>query len=397
MNDRSSRRWLGLASLALGLAMIIVDATIVNVAIPSIIADLRLQLTDAEWVNTVYSLVFAALLVTVGRLGDLYGRKRIYLLGLALFVAASLLAASAPTGSLLIAARALQGVGAAMILPSTLSSVNAMFRGRERAIAFGIWGSVIGGMAALGPLLGGWLTTDFSWRWAFYINLPIGLVAGTVALLTVPETRDTRAARGLDPIGIGTSALGFAALVFGLIEGERYGWWRPTETFRIGSWEWPLQAVSPVPVALALAALLLPVFVLLELRRVRNGQPVLLDLRLFRYRSFRWGTSQRSSSASASSASSSCCRCISRPYSATRRFRPDRSCSQSHSAPSWVVPQQPTWRSGSAHARWSGLACCWRPLACSCWSPSLPRIPMDGGSHQPSSSTDSASVSLPRS
>ncbi|MDW8007134.1 MAG: MFS transporter [Thermomicrobium sp.] len=289
MNDRLSLRWLGLASLALGLAMIIVDATIVNVAIPSIIADLGLQLTDAEWVNTVYSLVFAALLVTVGRFGDLYGRKRIYLLGLAAFVAASLLAASAPTGSLLIAARALQGIGAAMILPSTLSSVNAMFRGRERAIAFGIWGSVIGGMAALGPLVGGWLTTSYSWRWAFYINLPIGLVAGTVALLTVPETRDTQAARGLDPIGIVTSALGFAALVFGLIEGERYGWWQPTDTFRIGTWEWPLSSLSPVPLALALAALLLPLFTLYELRRVQHERPVLLDLRLFRYRSFRWG------------------------------------------------------------------------------------------------------------
>jgi EmrB/QacA subfamily drug resistance transporter len=282
-------RWLGLASLALGLAMIIVDATIVNVAIPSIIEDLGLQLTDAEWVNTVYSLVFAALLVTVGRLGDLYGRKRIYLGGLALFVGASLLCASAPSGTLLIAARALQGIGAACILPSTLSSVNAMFRGRERALAFGIWGSVIGGMAALGPLVGGWLTTDFSWRWAFYINLPIGLVAGTIALLTVPETRDPSAAPGIDLIGIVTSAIGFAALVFGLIEGERYGWWRPTDTFRIGSWEWPFATLSPVPLALALAALFLPTFALYELRRVRANRPVLLDLRLFRYRTFRWG------------------------------------------------------------------------------------------------------------
>jgi len=289
MKEAPRTRWLGLASLALGLAMIIVDATIVNVAIPSIIEDLGIQLTDAEWVNTVYSLVFAALLVTVGRLGDLYGRKRIYLGGLALFGGASLLCASAPSGTLLIAARALQGIGAACILPSTLSSVNAMFRGRERAIAFGIWGSVIGGMAALGPLVGGWLTTDFSWRWAFYINLPIGLLAGTVAFLTVPETRDPSASRGIDPMGILTSAIGFAALVFGLIEGQRYGWWRPTETFRIGSWEWPLASLSPVPLALVIAAVLLPFFALYELRRVAANRPVLLDLRLFRYRSFRWG------------------------------------------------------------------------------------------------------------
>jgi len=289
MKEFAFARWIGLASLALGLAMIIVDATIVNVAIPSIIEELGIQLTDAEWVNTVYSLVFAALLVTVGRLGDLFGRKRIYLAGLALFVGASLLCASAPTGTLLIAARALQGVGAAFILPSTLSSVNAMFRGRERAIAFGIWGSVIGGMAALGPLVGGWLTTDFSWRWAFYINLPIGVVAGLVAFLTVPETRDPSASRGIDPVGIVTSAIGFAALVFGLIEGQRYGWWSPTATFRIGSWEWPFASLSPVPLALIVAAVLLPFFALYQWRRANANRPVLLDLRLFRFRSFRWG------------------------------------------------------------------------------------------------------------
>ncbi|MCX7624033.1 MAG: MFS transporter [Thermomicrobium sp.] len=289
MQVNGSMRWIGLASLALGLAMIIVDATIVNVAIPSIIADLGLQLTDAEWINSVYSLVFAALLVTVGRLGDLFGRKRVYLIGLGLFVLASLLCAIAPSGGLLIAARAAQGIGAAFILPSTLSSVNAMFRGRERAIAFGIWGSVIGGVAALGPLVGGWLTTDFSWRWAFGINLPLGLLAGTVALLTVPETRDPHTQRGLDLLGIVSSALGFGALVFGLIEGERYGWWHPTDTFRIGSWEWPLRTLSPVPIALAIAALVLPAFAWYELRRIRRGQPVLLDLRLFRYPSFRWG------------------------------------------------------------------------------------------------------------
>ncbi len=289
MNGSPRTRWVGLTGLALGLALIIVDATIVNVAIPSIIQDLRLELTDAEWVNTVYSLVFAALLITVGRLGDLFGRKRMYLLGLTLFVVASLLAARATSGTFLITARALQGVGAAFMLPSTLSSVNAMFRGRERAIAFGIWGSVIGGMAALGPLLGGWLTTDYSWHWAFYINIPIGLLAAMLTVLTVPETSDLSAQRGLDPVGIVTSAAGLGALVFGLIEGERYGWWRPIETFRIGSWSWPSDSLSPAAVSLGIAAVLLPVFVLYQWRRVSRDQPVLLDLRLFRYATFRWG------------------------------------------------------------------------------------------------------------
>ncbi len=282
-------RWFGLGFLAVGLAMIIVDATIVNVAVPSIIADLQIAVTDAEWINTVYSLVFAALLISVGRIGDLIGRKRVYLGGLVLFVLASLLCGAAPSGAWLIAARALQGIGAALILPSTLSSVNAMFRGRERGIAFGIWGSVIGGMAALGPLVGGWLTTSYSWHWAFYVNLPIGVVAFAGTALIVPETRDPAAQRGLDPLGIALSSTGFAALVFGLIEGERYGWLRPAMPFRIGDWSWPLSSLSPVPIALGLAALLIPLFFAHQRWRGDRGRPVLVDLALFRYRSFRWG------------------------------------------------------------------------------------------------------------
>ena len=142
-----SRRWLGLVALTIGVAMIIVDATIVNVAIPSIIRDLSIGITQAEWANSIYSLVFAALLISVGRVGDVGGRRRVFVLGLLVFLAASLVTALAPNGSVLLAGRFLQGVGAALILPSTLAIVNATFRGRERAIAFGIWGSTIGGMA----------------------------------------------------------------------------------------------------------------------------------------------------------------------------------------------------------------------------------------------------------
>ena len=177
MHEAGRGRWIGLAMLSLGVAMIIVDATIVNVAVPSIIRDLKLDSTTAEWINTVYALVFAALLITLGRIGDLWGRRRLYLLGLAVFGVASVLAGAAPTGELLIAARVLQGVGGAMILPATQSILNTNFRGRDRAIAFGIWGATIGGMAAVGPLLGGWLTTYLSWRWAFFINIPVALVA----------------------------------------------------------------------------------------------------------------------------------------------------------------------------------------------------------------------------
>src|SRR5512143_2656321 len=155
--------------IALGVAMIIVDATIVNVAIPSIIRDLRTTAATAEWVNSIYALVFAALLITLGRLGDMIGRRRLFRIGTVWFVVASVVAATAPSSGILILGRFLQGIGGAMILPATLSTVNSLFRGRERAIAFAIWGSTIGGVAAVGPFLGGLLTTELSWRWAFLI------------------------------------------------------------------------------------------------------------------------------------------------------------------------------------------------------------------------------------
>lgn len=289
MAGSSRRRWVALATLSVGVAMIIVDATIVNVAIPQIIRDLGISLADAEWITTVYALVFAALLITVGRIGDLRGRKRLFLSGLVVFVVASMLAGLAPSGGALIGARVLQGVGAAMILPSTLSTVNATFQGRDRAIAFGIWGSVIGGMAALGPLLGGWLTTTFSWRWAFYINLPIGAVAFAAAIVLVEETRDPSQAAGFDVPGFALSALGLVSLLFGLIEGPRLGWWSPTGPFEVGPWAWPLESLSPAPVALGVGAVCLIGFFAVEARRRGRDRPVLFDLELFRLPSFRWG------------------------------------------------------------------------------------------------------------
>lgn len=283
------RKWLGLAMLSLGVALIIMDATIVNVAIPSIIRDLDIELVDAEWITTIYSLVFAALLITLGRLGDQFGRKRLFHIGLIIFMAASLLAGRAPTGPALVAARAVQGIGAAMILPSTLSTVNATFRGRDRAIAFGVWGSVIGGMAAIGPLVGGWLTTDFSWRWAFYINIPIGIAVLIGSFPWVSESRDDSAQHGFDPGGIASISIGLLGLVFALIEGARYGWWTPTRTFTAGSWEWPFAGLSPVAPAMALALVGIGLFVLTERRRTTAGKPVLFKLDLFRLASFRNG------------------------------------------------------------------------------------------------------------
>ena len=287
----AATRWIGLACLALGLAMIIVDTSIVNVAIPSIINDLEITPSAAEWVNSSYALVFAAALITLSRIGDLIGQRRLYLVGTSLFAGASMLAALAPTGELLIAARLLQGLGGAAMAPSTQSIVNATFRGKDRAIAFAIYGSVIGGMAALGPVIGGWLTTNASWRWAFGVNLPIAIIAVVGTLLTVAETRTEQKAKGFDIGGVLLITVGLAGIVFALIEGYTYGWWGPTESFATDpawSW-WPIATVSVVPAALALGAVSLVIFGLYERARLRAKKSVLIDFTLFSIPTFRYG------------------------------------------------------------------------------------------------------------
>ena len=279
------KRWIALGVVAAGVALIIIDSTIVNVALPTIIVDLDLGLSGAEWVNSVYSLVFAALLIATGRFADMRGRRLVYIAGLAIFGGASILAGLAGSGDLLILARLLQGIGGALVLPSTLSIVNATFQGKERAAAFGVWGGTIGGMAALGPIAGGWITTTFGWRWIFLINIPLAAVLIVLALRYVRESRDPDARPTGDLLGAVTIALGLAALVFGLIEGRTYGWWAPKEAFP----GWPLDGLSPIPVAFAIAALCVVAFVLGNRARRHAGKPVFVDVSLFRLRSFGFG------------------------------------------------------------------------------------------------------------
>ena len=289
--DRPTRSdWIGLWVLALALAMIVLDGTIVGVSLPVIIRDLDLSLTEAQWVNSLYSVVFAGLLLTFGRLGDRFGRRRLMILGVGIFMFGSVLAALSGAGGLLIGARAIQGVGGALVLPSTLSTVNATFRGRDRAAAFGVWGAVMSGAAAVGPLLGGVLTKFADWPWIFWVNIPLGIAVIIAALFFVHETRADIHGTGFDLAGPILSALGFGALVFGLIEGTNLGWWTPKAELGIGPWTWPGDAViSPVPVAIALGAIIIALFVWREARRSRSDLSAMLDTSLFRIPTFSWG------------------------------------------------------------------------------------------------------------
>ena len=289
--DSPTRKdWAALAVLSIGLGLIVLDGTIVGVALPAMIADLELDIIDAQWVNSLYAILLAALLLSTGSLADRRGRKRMFLAGLVIFMGGSLLAAAASSAGTLIGARAVQAVGAACIMPSTLSTVNANFRGRHRAAAFGVWGAVISGAAAVGPLAGGALTQWASWHWIFLVNIPLGTLVFIAAVLTVRETRADAERPGIDVDGALLSAIGFGALVFAVIEGPEIGWWTPQESLTLFGWEWSTDApVSAVPVALLLSAATLALFIVWERHREKVRRSALLDLDLFRFATFSWG------------------------------------------------------------------------------------------------------------
>ena len=280
------RRWLALAFVALGVAMIILDGTVVNVALPTMIKDLDLTTSDAEWVTAAYSLTFASLLILSGRISDRAGRRLIFLIGIVVFVATSVLVGLSDSSIHVIVARAIQGVGAALILPSSLGILNATFTGKSRAIAFAVWGGTIGGMAALGPLVGGWLTTYASWHWAFFINVPIGIVVFIGVLVFVSETREVGGKAGIDVAGTLLSTIGLLGIVFALIEGQHYGWVKSTAEFTAGPITWPTDTVSIVFLSGVLGVLCLIALIVVDVRREAQGKVVVLSPALFKIRSF---------------------------------------------------------------------------------------------------------------
>jgi len=260
-----NRRWWTLGALCFALFMIMLDNTVVNVALPAIKADLGISTAELEWTVTAYALTFATLLLTGGKLGDLVGRRLIFTIGLVVFTLSSLFCGLSSSAPELIGARAVQGVGAALMMPSTLSIISATFDVRERGTAIGIWAGVSAMALAIGPLLGGIITEHISWNWIFYVNVPIGAAGILAAIFVVPESKDTAREQRLDVPGLLTSGIGLLALVYALIEANQYGW---TSVRILGLF--------------VVAAVSLVGFVLLELHQ----RLPMLDLSLFRSGTF---------------------------------------------------------------------------------------------------------------
>ncbi len=290
MEMRPGRReWGTLLVLSLALLIVIIDVTLVNVTLPSIRAEFSASLRDLEWITAIYALVFATFMITWGRIGDDAGRRRILIAGIATFVLGSVITGFSTSIPTILVGRSLQGFGAAMASPSTLSILTTTFKGRMRGIAFGIWGATAAAAGALGPLLGGFLTTYATWRWAFLINLPIGITVIAGALRFIHETRDTTRRHRMEVPGVVLSSVGLALLVFGLIEGQAYGWIQPKQMFSIGSWKWPSTSIAMTPVVFAVAAIFLVTFVRYELRVERSGGEPLFDFTLLDHLAFRYG------------------------------------------------------------------------------------------------------------
>ena len=222
-----NRKWWTLGAMCFALFMIMLDNTVVNVALPSIQNDLGASISGLEWTVNGYTLSFAVLLATGGRLGDIFGRRRMFLAGVVIFALSSATAGLAPDETSLVVSRIVQGVGAALMMPGTLSIITDAFPAHERGKAMGTWAGVSALALAIGPVLGGFLTENVSWRAIFYINIPVAIGAVAATLFAVRESRDTSVGRDVDYPGVGVLTVGLTALVLALVEGNSWGWGSP--------------------------------------------------------------------------------------------------------------------------------------------------------------------------
>jgi EmrB/QacA subfamily drug resistance transporter len=266
----SANPWAVLLVVSLGFFMTLLDLTIVNIAIPDMIARLHASLDDILWVLNAYALVLAVLVITAGRLGDLIGPRPMFTAGIAVFTVASAACGFAPSPGWLIGFRAVQGLGAAMLMPQTLTIITNTFPPERRGAAFGIWGAVAGVATIAGPTLGGLLVTAFDWRWIFFVNLPFGILVLILTPIIIPNVVPGRRHR-LDIPGVLLASAALLAICYGLVEGQKYNWGTIT-------------GFISIPLILGLGVLLLVAFLLVQ--RMTQGQEPLVPFALFRDRNY---------------------------------------------------------------------------------------------------------------
>lgn len=283
------RKWAGLFVLTLGLAIIIIDTTLLNVSLSTIIKDLHTDLQSLQWVITSYALVLAAFTITGGRFGDLFGRRKMFMLGAIIFAAGSFIASiSHAMPILLLGESIIEGFGAALMAPATASLVVANFTGKDRATAFGIWGGVAGASSAVGPLLGGYLTSHYSWRWGFRINVFIAVLVVVGSLWLINESRDERKP-SLDWWGVLLSALGLFLVTFGIVESSTLGWWHAKSALFVFGHTLSFGSLSLVPVSMFAGFLVLAAFAWWENKVEKTGKSPLVSMKMFQNRQFTSG------------------------------------------------------------------------------------------------------------
>ena len=272
--------------LSLALAIIIIDSTLLNVSLSTLIRDLDTTLQKLQWVISAYSLILAALTVTGGRMGDLFGRKRMFMTGAVVFVAGAFLASISHSFAVLLWGESIiEGIGAALMMPSTAALLVAKYRGHDRAVAFGIWGGVAAAASAIGPIVGGFLTTHYSWRWGFRINIVVCAVL-LLGARVIDEPEEERE-KQIDWIGVFLSAVALFLVVFGIIESESYGWLHAHKPFPL----WQPGSISIAPIALLAGLLLLALFCIWEWRMEARGGTPIVSMHLFRNTEFVAGAS----------------------------------------------------------------------------------------------------------
>ncbi|HEY6494870.1 MAG TPA: DHA2 family efflux MFS transporter permease subunit [Trebonia sp.] len=260
MSRWRGNQWAVLATLSLGFFMALLDLTIVSIAIPSMQRGLHASLSEIGWVLNAYVIMLAVLMITAGRLGDLRGKRTLFIAGIAVFTLASAACGLSQNAAEVIAARSVQGLGAALFVPQTMAVIIAIFPPGRRGTAMGIWGGVAGLATIAGPTIGGLLVSGLGWRWIFFVNLPIGVVTIVLAATILPEVATGRHQR-LDPLGVVLASAALVAVTFGLVEGQSYDWGR-------------VWSVISIPLILAVGVILLAVFLLVQARR-QDRDPLL--------------------------------------------------------------------------------------------------------------------------